>query len=109
MLGDQMTSGPARRQDLLGFLTDVGVPWAIATSGQRRSAQRAIDLLEVPEGVQVVMRDEPDQPMPVDLLEAGRLGAEAEPRAELLRLDHRPTGELGAGQPGRGAEVVLDP
>jgi HAD superfamily hydrolase (TIGR01549 family) len=45
-------------KDLLGFLTDVGVPWAVATSGQRRTAQRTIDLLEVPEGVPVVMRDE---------------------------------------------------
>jgi beta-phosphoglucomutase-like phosphatase (HAD superfamily) len=45
-------------KDLLGFLTAVGVPWAVATSGQRRSTQRTIALLDVPEGVPMVTRDE---------------------------------------------------
>jgi HAD superfamily hydrolase (TIGR01549 family) len=64
-------------KDLLGFLTDVGVPWAVATSGQRRTAQRTIDLLEVPEGVPVVMRDEVARAKPdpdLFLTAADRLG-----------------------------------
>jgi HAD superfamily hydrolase (TIGR01549 family) len=64
-------------KDLLGFLTAVGVPWAVATSGQRRSAQRTIALLDVPEGVPVVTRDEVARAKPdpdLFLAAAGRLG-----------------------------------
>jgi HAD superfamily hydrolase (TIGR01509 family) len=64
-------------KDLLGFLTDVGVPWAVATSGQRGSARRTVDLLEVPESVPVVMRDEVARAKPdpdLFLAAAERLG-----------------------------------
>jgi HAD superfamily hydrolase (TIGR01509 family) len=42
---------------LLARLTDLDVPWAIATSGHIESAGPTVDMLEVPEGVPVVTRD----------------------------------------------------
>jgi HAD superfamily hydrolase (TIGR01509 family) len=45
-------------RDLLAHLSEQGVPWAIATSGRRESAQPALDLLEVAPGVVVVTRDQ---------------------------------------------------
>lgn len=44
--------------DLLSTLTRLGVPWAIATSGHAESAGPTIALLDVPEGVPVITRDE---------------------------------------------------
>jgi HAD superfamily hydrolase (TIGR01549 family) len=64
-------------KDLLRFLTEVGAPWAIATSGQKDSARRSLDLLEVPPNVQVVMRDEVARAKPdpdLFLAAASRLG-----------------------------------
>lgn len=43
--------------ELLRHLSAIGCPWAIATSGRRRTAQVTIDRLGVPEGVPVVTRD----------------------------------------------------
>ncbi len=43
---------------LLKRLTSLGVPWAIATSGYAESAAPVIELLEVPEGVPIVTRDQ---------------------------------------------------
>jgi len=43
---------------LLNRLTDLGVPWAIATSGRMESARPALDLLAIPSGVPVITRDE---------------------------------------------------
>jgi HAD superfamily hydrolase (TIGR01509 family) len=63
--------------ELLSFLTASEVPWAIATSGSRDSAGPTIDLLEVPEGVPVVTRDEVDRAKPdpdLFLTAAERLG-----------------------------------
>src|SRR5213083_1164755 len=37
--------------ELLAFLTEAGVPWAIATSGYRESAGPALALLDLPQGV----------------------------------------------------------
>jgi HAD superfamily hydrolase (TIGR01509 family) len=45
-------------RELLAHLSEQGVPWAIATSGRRESAQPALDLLEVAPGVVVVTRDQ---------------------------------------------------
>jgi HAD superfamily hydrolase (TIGR01509 family) len=45
-------------RELLDHLTRTGVPWAIATSGWRDSAQPALDLLGVPADVPIVTRDQ---------------------------------------------------
>jgi len=42
--------------DLLGFLTDAGVPWAIATSGYAATARPALGLLGLPEDTPMVTR-----------------------------------------------------
>ncbi|HTW83183.1 MAG TPA: HAD family hydrolase [Candidatus Sulfotelmatobacter sp.] len=44
--------------ELLATLTDLGVPWAIATSGGREVAYRTLALLDIPPGVPIVTRDE---------------------------------------------------
>jgi len=44
-------------RDLLAYLSRVGVPWAIATSGKRDTAQPVLDLLGIPAGVPIVTRD----------------------------------------------------
>jgi HAD superfamily hydrolase (TIGR01549 family) len=44
--------------ELLKRLTELRVPWAIATSGYAESAAPVIELLDVPDGVPVVTRDE---------------------------------------------------
>jgi HAD superfamily hydrolase (TIGR01549 family) len=43
--------------EILRRLTDVGVPWAIATSGHVESAGPTLQMLEVPDGVPVITRD----------------------------------------------------
>jgi HAD superfamily hydrolase (TIGR01549 family) len=45
-------------RELLALLTELGVPWAIATSGHVETASPAIATLDVPEGVPVVTRDQ---------------------------------------------------
>ena len=45
-------------QDLLSTLTGAGVPWAIATSSSRSTAQTSLRLLDVPDGVPVITRDD---------------------------------------------------
>lgn len=45
-------------RDLLGYLSEEGIPWAIATSGRRESAQPALDLLGVAPEVVVITRDQ---------------------------------------------------
>ena len=44
--------------DLLGALTEHGVPWAIATSGAEASARLALGLLGLPEDTPMVTRDQ---------------------------------------------------
>lgn len=44
-------------RELLAYLSQFGVPWALATSGYLESAGPTIDLLGVPEGVPVITRD----------------------------------------------------
>ena len=54
---DQIRPLPGARE-LLGYLTDAGVPWAIATSGYRESAGPTLELLGVPQDVPVITRDQ---------------------------------------------------
>ena len=44
-------------EELLTYLTDVGVPWAIATSGRLESARLSLRLLGVGEDVPIITRD----------------------------------------------------
>jgi HAD superfamily hydrolase (TIGR01509 family) len=44
--------------ELLAGLTELGIPWAIATSGSERSAGRARELLGLPEDIPMVTRDQ---------------------------------------------------
>ncbi len=44
-------------RELLAYLTNRGVPWAIATSGRREAAQPALDALGLPANVPVITRD----------------------------------------------------
>jgi len=64
---------------LLRRLTDLGVPWAIATSGRMESARPALDLLDIPPGVPLVTRDEVQFAKPdpdLFIAAAGRLGVD---------------------------------
>jgi HAD superfamily hydrolase (TIGR01509 family) len=65
-------------RELLTYLTERGIPWAIATSGRLESARPALDLLALPSDVPVVTRDlvpyaKPDPDL--FLAAAARLGA----------------------------------
>lgn len=53
---DQVRPLPGARQ-LLMRLTEVGCPWAIATSGRIESAGPALAMLDVPEATPIVTRD----------------------------------------------------
>jgi HAD superfamily hydrolase (TIGR01509 family) len=43
--------------ELLGFLTERGVPWAIATSGRMETAHSALGMLGLPEDTPLITRD----------------------------------------------------
>jgi HAD superfamily hydrolase (TIGR01509 family) len=76
---DQVRPLPGARE-LLARLTELGCPWAIATSGRIESAGPALAMLDVPEGVPIVTRDmvAHAKPDPDLFLEAARrLGADA--------------------------------
>jgi HAD superfamily hydrolase (TIGR01509 family) len=67
--------------ELLASLTESGVPWSIATSGYIESAAPMIEMLEVPDGVPVVTRDQVAHAKPdpdLFLAAAERLGADIE-------------------------------
>jgi HAD superfamily hydrolase (TIGR01549 family) len=67
--------------ELLAELTELQVPWAIATSGYSESAAPMIEMLGVPEGVPIVTRDlvEHAKPDPdLFLAAAERLGVDIE-------------------------------
>jgi HAD superfamily hydrolase (TIGR01509 family) len=51
-------------RELLAYLTNAGVPWAIGTSGRMESAQPTLDMLGVPAGVPVVTRDQVEHAKP---------------------------------------------
>lgn len=66
---------------LLKSLTEVGVPWAIATSGYAETAAPVIELLEVPQGVPIITRDQVVHAKPdpdLFLAAAERLGVDIE-------------------------------
>jgi HAD superfamily hydrolase (TIGR01549 family) len=66
-------------RELLAVLTEAGVPWAIATSGFLESAGPILELLDVPEGVPVVTRDQVAHAKPdpdLFLAAAERLGVD---------------------------------
>ena len=63
---------------LLSSLTEIGVPWAIATSGQQRYAELAVELLGLPPGTPLVTRDQVRYAKPdpdLFLTAADRIGA----------------------------------
>jgi HAD superfamily hydrolase (TIGR01549 family) len=63
--------------DLLRYLSEAGVPWAIATSGKQQSAQPTLDKLGIGAGVPIVTRDQVDHAKPdpdLFLAAAERLG-----------------------------------
>jgi HAD superfamily hydrolase (TIGR01509 family) len=64
-------------KELLAHLTRARVPWAIATSGRRHSAQPLLDMLDVGKDVPIITRDEVEHAKPdpdLFLAAAGRLG-----------------------------------
>jgi HAD superfamily hydrolase (TIGR01509 family) len=64
-------------RELLAYLTQAAVPWAIATSGRIESARPTLAVLGVPAGVPVVTRDQVAHAKPdpdLFLAAAGRLG-----------------------------------
>jgi HAD superfamily hydrolase (TIGR01549 family) len=67
--------------ELLATLTELEVPWSIATSGYIESAAPMIELLDVPDGVPVVTRDQVEHAKPdpdLFLAAADQLGADIE-------------------------------
>jgi len=65
-------------RDLLKYLTNAKVPWAIATSGWLDSARPMLEMLDVPDGVPVITRDQVEHAKPdpdLFLAAAARLGA----------------------------------
>jgi HAD superfamily hydrolase (TIGR01549 family) len=54
---DQVRPLPGARE-LLAALTDLGVPWAIATSGSDVTARPSLTSLMVPSGVPIITRDQ---------------------------------------------------
>src|SRR5438105_4145980 len=65
----------------LGQLTEMGIPWAIATSGGRQSADPVLRVLGVPPGTPIVTRDEVPFAKPdphLFLAAAAKLGVDAQ-------------------------------
>jgi len=68
-------------QELLALLTELDVPWAIATSGSGEIAAPAIASLGVPDGVPVITRDQVERAKPdpdLFLAAAEQLGVDIE-------------------------------
>jgi HAD superfamily hydrolase (TIGR01509 family) len=64
--------------ELLAYLTLIGVPWAIATSGRRDSASRALAALQLDPEAPIVTRDDVQHAKPdpdLFIVAAERLGA----------------------------------
>ncbi len=51
-------------RELLQYLTDARVPWAVATSGRLESAAATLELLAIPAGAPVVTRDQVEHAKP---------------------------------------------
>src|ERR1035438_4466891 len=60
---DQVHPLPGAKE-LLGFLTDSNVPWAIATSGRLDFARPSLEALGVPPGTPVITRDDVERAKP---------------------------------------------
>ncbi len=77
-LVDQVRPLPGARE-LLAYLTRVGVPWAIATSGRLESARPTLEMLGVAPNVPVITRDQVRHAKPdpdLFLAAADRLGVQ---------------------------------
>jgi len=75
---EQLRPLPGARA-LLAYLSETGVPWAIATSGYLESAAPMIEMLEVGDGVPIVTRDQVAHAKPdpdLFLAAAERLGVD---------------------------------
>jgi HAD superfamily hydrolase (TIGR01549 family) len=62
-LMDQIRPLPGANE-LLAYLTEMKAPWAIATSGYLESAGPVLELLEIPDGVPVITRDQVEYAKP---------------------------------------------
>ncbi len=65
-------------RELLAYLSQAGVPWAIATSGRLESAEPTLDMLGVPARIPIITRDQVQHAKPdpdLFLAAAERLGA----------------------------------
>jgi HAD superfamily hydrolase (TIGR01509 family) len=51
-------------QELLAYLTEAGIPWAIATSGRQKTALLALEVLKLKRDVPVVTRDQVSRAKP---------------------------------------------
>ena len=68
-------------KDLMAHLTRMKVPWAIATSGALVTARPLLDLVDVPDGVPIISRDDVQHAKPnpdLWLAAAARLGVAPE-------------------------------
>lgn len=66
-------------RELLGYLSELEVPWAIATSGHLETAGPVLELLEIPADTPVVTRDQVERAKPdpdLFVVAAQRLGME---------------------------------
>ena len=105
-------------RDLLETLTREDVPWAIATSGARGPAERALRVLDVPSNVPVITRNEVQHAKPnPDLFLAAAKALDVEPRSTFVvgdsvwdMLAARRAGALGIGvlSGGYGGDELQD-
>jgi HAD superfamily hydrolase (TIGR01509 family) len=68
-------------KELMRHLTKIKVPWAVATSGALASARPLLELIDVPDGVPVISRDDVEHAKPnpdLWLAAAARLGVPPE-------------------------------
>lgn len=66
-------------RDLLAYLSELEVPWAIATSGYLESAGPVLEMLDIPADVPIITRDQVERAKPdpdLFLAAAQRLGVE---------------------------------
>ena len=92
-------------RELLSTLTAANVKWSIATSGARLSATAAMQVLDVPQGVPVITRDDVKYAKPnPDLFLAAARALNADPQATFVvgdsvwdMLAARRAGALGVG------------
>jgi HAD superfamily hydrolase (TIGR01509 family) len=66
-------------RELLAYLSQAGVPWAVATSGRLKSAAPALEMLGIPPDVPIITRDQVERAKPdpdLFLAAAERLGVD---------------------------------